>query len=260
LFSHEGPTRSVRKNGALAGYLAFVAGFVNSAGFVLVGYFTSHVTGSIGRVGVELGGGDIAAGLSTALLVLTFFVGAFTASLVLETSLFGRTSAAYGVALLLESTLLGTFMLLVPASYLTMAGLVLLSCAMGMQNSLVTRLSGAVVRTTHLTGVVTDLGIEAARWYRWHRAKLRALPALLPPRSPAERPVVARTVVLATILVAFTAGAVAGVSATHRFGRLALLLPTGAVLAASLYAFVSRGPASGDAPASTATERRAVGH
>ena len=59
---------------------------------------------------------------------------------------------------------------------------------MGMQNSLVTRLSGAVVRTTHLTGVVTDLGIEAARWYRWHRAKLRALPTLLPSRSTPDRP------------------------------------------------------------------------
>lgn len=250
MFQHEGPTRSVRKNGALAGYLAFVAGFVNSAGFVMVGYFTSHVTGSVGRMAVELSRGEVGAGLTTGLLVLAFFGGAFAASLVLETSLLGRTSAAYGVALLLEALLLGAFMGMAQASLLTGLGLVLLSAAMGMQNCLVTRLSGAVVRTTHLTGVVTDLGIEAARWYRWHRAKLRALPALLPARSPAERPVPARTIVLATILAAFTAGAIGGVLAADRWGRLALLLPTLAVLAASLYAFADRGRgATGDATA-----------
>ena len=34
---------------------------------------------------------------------------------------------------------------------------------MGLQNSLVTRISNAVVRTTHLTGIFTDLGIELSQ-------------------------------------------------------------------------------------------------
>ena len=63
----------------------------------------------------------------------------------------------------------------------------LLCAAMGLQNSLVTRLSGAVVRTTHLTGVLTDLGIEGARWFRlWranlaHRTRIRLTVGTAPP-------------------------------------------------------------------------------
>lgn len=237
MFQHEGPTRSVRKNEVLAGYLAFVAGFVNSGGFILIGHFTSHVTGNVGALSVQLSNGQISAGLATALLVVTFFAGAFVASLVLETSRFGRTSAAYGTALLTEAAVLGAFVYSVGTRLLVDAEPVLLSFAMGMQNSLVTRLSGAVVRTTHLTGVVTDLGIEAARWYRWHRAKLHGLPTLLPSRSPPDRPVGSRALLLFTIICAFATGAIAGASGARAYGRLALLVPVGCLVAASLYAF-----------------------
>ena len=237
MFQHEGPTRSVRKNGVLAGYLAFVAGFVNSVGFILIGRFTSHVTGIVGAFSVELSGGDLPSAMTTVLLVVTFFVGAFVASLLLETSRFGRTSAAYGAALLVEAAVLAAFVASVGAPYLSDARPVLLSFAMGMQNSLVTRLSGAVVRTTHLTGVVTDLGIEAARWYRWHRAKLRTLPPLLPSRSRPDRPVAARSLLLLTIICAFTTGAVCGASAARVWRHAALLVPVACLLAASGYAF-----------------------
>ena len=36
---------------------------------------------------------------------------------------------------------------------------------MGMQNSLVTTISNAVIRTTHLTGLFTDLGIEISQLF-----------------------------------------------------------------------------------------------
>jgi uncharacterized membrane protein YoaK (UPF0700 family) len=45
----------------------------------------------------------------------------------------------------------------------TIAGLLLF--AMGAQNSLVTRVSQSVVRTTHLTGIFTDLGIELSKMF-----------------------------------------------------------------------------------------------
>jgi uncharacterized membrane protein YoaK (UPF0700 family) len=246
VFQHEGPTRSVRKNEVLAGYLAFVAGFVNSGGFILIGHFTSHVTGSVGTLSIQLSEGQLGAGMATALLVATFFAGAFVASLLLETSLFGSTSAAYGAALLLEATVLGAFVFSADMPYLVDLHPVLLSFAMGMQNSLVTRLSGAVVRTTHLTGVVTDLGIEAARWYRWHRAKLRALPALLPSRSPPDRPQPSRALLLLTIVCAFTTGAIAGGSSARVWGSLALVVPVASLVAASLYAFWEARRHSGD--------------
>jgi uncharacterized membrane protein YoaK (UPF0700 family) len=36
---------------------------------------------------------------------------------------------------------------------------------MGLQNSLVTRISNSVVRTTHLTGIFTDLGIDLSQLF-----------------------------------------------------------------------------------------------
>jgi uncharacterized membrane protein YoaK (UPF0700 family) len=253
VFKHEGPTRSARKNAVLAGYLAFVAGWVNSGGYVLIGTFTSHVTGSIGRLSHDLAVRDAAAGASAAVLVLAFFGGAFVASLLLETHAFTQTSRAYGVALAIEAGLLAMFIFVAGLSRVThpraLDGMAAVLClAMGMQNSMVTRLSGAVVRTTHLTGVVTDLGIEAARWYRWHRAQMRTVPLLIKPRVPPERPPPTRSVLLLTIVAAFSVGAVLGAILTLRASRWAMLFPAVAVAVASLYAF-SPGGRGVDKPA-----------
>ncbi len=241
MFRHEGPARSTRKNSILAGYLALVAGFVNSGGFILIGTFTSHVTGSVGRFSTDLARGAPAAATLAIGFVIAFFMGAFVASIVIETSVFQRTSRAYGVALLIEACLLGGFIFLAGLSHATHpraldAEAMLLCLAMGLQNSLVTRLSGAVVRTTHLTGIVTDLAIESARWYRWHRAKLR-MPMLFSDRSPAVRPAPEKLMLLLTIVAAFTTGALLGAELTLRASRWAMLLPAAAILAACLYAF-----------------------
>jgi len=244
VFTHEGPARSLRKNAILAGYLAFVAGFVNSGGFVLIGSFTSHVTGSIGRLSSDLATRDSNAAIFAALLVVAFFLGAFVASLIIETNVFNNVSRAYGVALLGEAGLLTTFIFIAGLSRATHARVLdaeaaILCLAMGMQNSLVTRLSGAVIRTTHLTGVVTDLGIEAARWYRWHRARISWVPVLIPVRNPPTRPVLVKTAILLTITLAFTAGAVAGAVLTLQESRWAMLFPAGGILGASTFAFWS---------------------
>jgi uncharacterized membrane protein YoaK (UPF0700 family) len=241
VFRHEGPARSTRKNSVLAGYLALVAGFVNSGGFILIGTFTSHVTGSVGRFSSDLARGDPAAASLAFVFVIAFFAGAFAASMIVETSIFQRTSRAYGVALLIETCLLGGFIFTAGLSRATHpraldAEAILLCLAMGLQNSLVTRLSGAVVRTTHLTGIVTDLAIESARWYRWQRAKLH-VPQLFPDRSPAVRPAPEKLMLLLTIVGAFTTGALLGAELTLRASRWAMLMPAAAILAACLYAF-----------------------
>jgi len=61
MFRHEGIGRTHRLDCLLAGYLAVVAGFVNSAGFILLGTFTSHVTGNVGRFADNLALRDSAA-------------------------------------------------------------------------------------------------------------------------------------------------------------------------------------------------------
>ncbi|MFT3924372.1 MAG: YoaK family protein [Myxococcales bacterium] len=239
MFRHEGPARDPRLNARIAAYLASNAGFVNSAGIVLTGVFTSHVTGSVGRASTDAAAGDFSAAFSAVLLVLCFFLGAFAASLVVEGSS-PSTPVAYGIALLLQSGVLAAFLLAVWAfpnsdPRLLDAQAAILCTAMGMQNSLVTRLSGAVVRTTHLTGIVTDLGIEVARWYRWHRSRIR-LPVLFKGRLPPEKPAAHRAALLFTIAFWFSVGAFVGAVCAVRAPGLAMMVPAAATFAAALYA------------------------
>lgn len=236
MFSHEGPSRSAAHNGVLAGYLALVAGFVNSSGFVLLGTFTSHVTGSIGRLANDVASRQWGAATLAAVFVVAFFSGAFTASILIEAQR-SRVSRAYGLALLMESVALCAFVIVavtVRADHARVldAEAAMLCFAMGMQNSLVTNLSGAVIRTTHLTGVVTDLGIEAARWHYWLFARYKG------PRTPRPSPV--KVVLLLTILVAFSVGAISGALFTVHRGPTAMLVPSAALLLAALYALVGR--------------------
>jgi uncharacterized membrane protein YoaK (UPF0700 family) len=218
MFQTEGAARSDAQNRVLAGYLSGVAGFVNSSGFLLLGTFTSHVTGNVGRLADDVALGDGSAAVLAAALVLAFFLGAFAASLVIEGGWVVRRSSASGLLLLAEAGLLLGFVAVVrvvaPTSPRGLDGAAALLCfAMGLQNSLVTRLSGAVVRTTHLTGVVTDLGIEAARWVRAlrHRA--------------GDGPAFAKTALLLTICASFVLGAGAGALSTLYLRELAMVVP-----------------------------------
>jgi len=245
MFSREGSARSDRQNRQLAGYLAFVGGYVNSSGFVLIGTFTSHVTGNVGRLANDAALGQYAAAIAALSLVFSFFAGAFSASAIVESRFLSSVGPrAYAVALALESFLLLSFTAL---SYVTIgaharvldAEAALLCAAMGMQNALVTRLSGAVVRTTHLTGVVTDLGIEAARWFRFWRHSLSAVTRvpLVLGRNPAERPALSKVLLLGTIAASFLAGAGSGAYSAVHLGHGSMLIAAAAVAACAAYAF-----------------------
>lgn len=244
MFQHEGPARTPRTNALLAGYLALIAGFVNSGGFVLIGTFTSHVTGSVGRFSFDLATADRAAALFALLLIFTFFAGAFSASLVIEGRRSQNIGRGYATALFAQALLLLWFVGVAGVSRTTHPRILdteaaILSFAMGMQNSLVTKLSGATVRTTHLTGVLTDLGIETARWYRWYRYQFPGN-TLGDGRTTPERPNPDRAALLITIIAAFATGASLGATLTLRWGHWAMLGPAGAVGIGSLLAYLQR--------------------
>lgn len=183
-------------------------------GLVLVGVYTSHVTGSVARLGDALveRRGDVA--LGAAVVVAAFLVGAMVAALLVDRAR-RRARALYAAPLLVEVGLLAVFALVAEgAPGLPAVALGALAGAMGLQNALVSRLSGAVVRTTHVTGIVTDLGVDLVRRVaergERHGARL------------AGRRIRLQLLVLAS----FFAGAVAG-------PWLALTLRTRAVLAPS---------------------------
>jgi uncharacterized membrane protein YoaK (UPF0700 family) len=237
VFRREGPARDLRTNTALAAYLAATAGYVNSGGFVLIGSYTSHVTGSVGRFADDLAKGNAGASIAALTLVLAFFGGAVTSSFILEGRSATRTFR-YAVALAVEAGLLACFIFVAGLSRATHPRILdamaaLLCGAMGMQNALVTRLSGAVIRTTHLTGVVTDLGIEVVRWYKWYQALLiRRVSSTLPPAQPDGR-----LGLLLAITAAFVVGAAAGGVLTARASRWAMALPAATIGIAAAFGF-----------------------
>ena len=255
MFQHRGPSRSNHQNRLVAGYLALIGGFVNSAGFLLIGSFTSHVTGNVGRVANDLAAMDFHAAAAALTMIVAFFAGAFAASMAIESDFFGKVAYAYGFALFCEGALLVVFMLLsrvTTSEHLRVqdAEAAILCAAMGMQNSLVTRLSGAVVRTTHLTGVVTDLGIEAARWFRWWRGTLaeRVHVRLSFGQRRPEKPAIVKIALLGTIAGSFTTGAVAGAMIVAHLHHVTMLIPALGLFACAIYAFSSGRGAHARAP------------
>src|ERR1700760_4073020 len=109
MFRHQGSARTERQNRLVAGYLAFLGGYVNTAGFVLIGTFTSHVTGNVGRFANDLASGQPAAAAAAVTMIVAFFAGAVLASMAIESDFFGRAQNAYAFALFTEAALLVLF-------------------------------------------------------------------------------------------------------------------------------------------------------
>jgi len=229
LFNREGSAQARRQNALLAMLLAGVAGAVNAMGFYALGTHTSHVSGRVAEVGEALASGQSALALAAAKLLFAFFCGAVCSTALLEASRH-RARGRHTPALLVEILTLGGVALWA----LSHDGhgeptLALGLCyAMGLQNALVTRVSGAVVRTTHVTGMVTDLGIELVHMVTWVREHargagpvglLRVVHALL---FAVE---FERAWLHVLLLGSFLGGAVAGSLLFLRLGALALALP-----------------------------------
>jgi len=175
MFRHQGITRSSSHNLQIATLLSFVAGSVNVAGFLAVARLTTNVTGHFAfLIGDVYNSNWKEAGLYVAFL-LFFLAGAFTSTSVVEFVRRRDEQHMYVVPALLEALLLLSVGLL--GSYLMAWNPNLIAfCllfAMGLQNALVTKVSRAVVRTTHLTGLFTDLGIELSQllYYRKEKEK-----------------------------------------------------------------------------------------
>lgn len=158
----------------LGGILAFVAGAINAGGFLAVQRYTSHMTGIVSGVADDLATGGFALALVGAVSLMAFVSGAACTALLINWARRRQMDSKYALALLLEAGLLLLFGLvganLQSLGHLLVPTAVLLLCfIMGLQNAIVTKLSQAEIRTTHMTGVVTDLGIELGRLIYWNR-------------------------------------------------------------------------------------------
>lgn len=154
--------------------LSFLAGNVNAGGFMACGRFVTHVTGFATLFGVDLARGDWQAGIGIMSVPLYFLVGTMVSAYLIDRRLHEGKRPAYPLVMGLVTICL---LLVTFGGYFSLFGifgqgvdlrkdyilLALLCGASGLQNAAVTTSSGSVVRTTHLTGITTDLGIGIMR-------------------------------------------------------------------------------------------------
>ena len=145
--------------------LAACAGAANVIAFKNWTLYASHVTGSTSQIAFRLEGyhqGEYGGETlkEACCLVLSFFAGAYACGLLIDKNqVHFMGKAFYGLALILNSALLITAALipgrLVPTCFV--------AAACGLQNAMCTSHFGAIIRTTHVTGTVTDIGSTLGR-------------------------------------------------------------------------------------------------
>lgn len=167
MFRHQGNSRTFKHNIRLATLLSFVSGIVNVCGLFAFGVLTTNVTGHFAFFSEELVRFEYKTALIFLLFTLCFLLGAFLSNFLTTLASKNKSKNPHFYPIVLEiililfvgfsiyennnsviNTQLYTFSLLV---------------AMGIQNALVTYVSKSVVRTTHLTGLFTDLGIDLSQ-------------------------------------------------------------------------------------------------
>jgi len=191
--------------------LAAMAGFINVCVLSFTVVPASHVTGAVSQLSADVfsGGGE-------AFTLMVTAVAAFLAGGVASGAIIGSThlkpGRRYGVVLMAEGVLLAlATVLLMQRSGL---GVAMAAAACGMQNAMASSYYGLVVRTTHMTGIVTDIGVLIGHWLRYRRASLWKLGFLT------------------ALLVSFFGGGVFAAIAVRGIGVAALALPAIACVAA----------------------------
>lgn len=205
--------RTTRTNVRLGAVLALVAGAANAGGFLAVGQYTSHMTGVVSSVAdnLALGKGTlVVTGIGS---YLAFVLGAMTTAIVVNWGLRRQLRSAYGIPLLLEAILLLVFGLFgavmnVMTALLVPITVVLLCFMMGLQNAVISKISNAEIRTTHVTGLTTDLGIELGKLLYVNRNDKR--PPVLANRG--------RLRLHALLIACFFTGSVLGALGFRSFG------------------------------------------
>lgn len=237
LYGHASISAYTPSNIAVWMTMAFQAGVINIGAFLACRSFVSHVTGFATLFGQEVGEADYPKALALLAVPFLFLLGAMISAVLVDIRLKldknPRYYMVFGVMFLLLlfvviggfNGLFGKFGVPYQASRdFTLMALLCLVC--GIQNGSITSVSKAVVRTTHLTGITTDLGIGLVRVLNKKRI----------PGGATED--VRANWMRVGLIVFFTLGSVAGGFLFPRSGFRGFLLPTlisGALFIATLY-------------------------
>jgi len=160
--------RTIARDRALGATLAFVAGATNAGGFLVVGQYTSHMTGVVSTLADDVALGRFAVAGTAVLSIIAFIAGAMTTAVSVNWMRRRGATSLFAVPLVLEALLLLAFGAAANhfrphLALFTPLTILLLCFLMGLQNAVITKVSHAEIRTTHVTGLVTDIGIELGR-------------------------------------------------------------------------------------------------
>lgn len=136
--------------------LTALAGFINAVAIKYFSTTVSHVTGLISNIAISLMNGDWKSWLLLSLVVISFLVGAIVSGFVAGERIF-YLHRRYGVMVIVIGVLLALSTLLLKDEQAVFV--CALSLLMGMQNGMVVSFRGILVRMTHMTGNITDLGV-----------------------------------------------------------------------------------------------------
>ena len=167
MFRHQGKSRTLKHNLRIAIVLSFVAGIVNVTGFLSFSQLTTNVTGHFALFIYDVAHFEFWKGTVYFLYILVFLMGSFVSSFLIEKYKKNEKLNVFVLPTIVECLVLTAIVILNYFSEIDHPDLIVCSLlfAMGIQNSFVTKISNAVVRTTHLTGLFTDLGIELSQLF-----------------------------------------------------------------------------------------------
>ena len=159
----QGLARSHHADRRLACILAAIAGALNTAAFHAVGFFSANMTGNVSLLSDHAAAADWLVSAFYLSIVLAFILGASVSTLLINAGRRRQIRSIYAIGILAEALLMTTLAATELALNPRQQGPTLilgLSFLMGIQNAVVTRISDARVRTTHVSGMATDIGIE----------------------------------------------------------------------------------------------------
>lgn len=228
MLRRSGSSRTYRHNIYLASTLSLVAGIVNITGWMGLGVLTTNVTGHFVFLSEELIHKNYQIALGFFLLINAFLLGAFISSVFTEGGRYKSQKhlVSYVLPISIEIAILigvafSDIVVVNIEDYRILLAMFLLF-AMGLQNALVTYVSKSVVRTTHLTGIFTDLGIELSQ--------------LLFYKKPQHRKVLKESVFLKIMIIgSFTLGGIMGTILYNSYALKTLLLSVFILLAVLTY-------------------------
>jgi uncharacterized membrane protein YoaK (UPF0700 family) len=206
----------------LPGALAFAgtAGFINSIALGVFRSPVSHMTGAVSYLGIDLASSHSRAAAATLSIILAFMLGAALAGLIVGAESLGP-GRRYGAALLCEGALLGMAMLVLMGG--RSFGVSLIAMACGLQNATTSSYCGLMIRTTHVTGTVTDIGVMLGHWLRHKHVERRKL------------------VFMIGVVTAFAAGVWVGAVADGHWGSASLgIAAAGCLLAGAILGLYPR--------------------